>query len=103
MNGAAQFIPAVVTNAPHKYGNLFITKEITSDHAVPANVQDTAFEFTVDFGLAMAGKMVTVANSERSALYGVKVDETGELTFRIKARQTIELLRLPEGTEVIVT
>lgn len=103
LNGAAQFIPAVVTNAPHKYGNLFITKEITSDHAVPANVQDTAFEFTVDFGLAMAGKMVTVANSERSALYGVTVDETGELTFRIKSRQTIELLRLPEGTEVTVT
>lgn len=103
LNGAAQFVPAVVTNAPNKYGNLFITKEITSDHAVPVSVLDTMFELTVNLGTDMAGEMVTVANSERPTLYGVMADENGNLKFRIKARQTIELLRLPEGTKVTVT
>lgn len=103
LNGAAQFVPAVVTNAPNKYGNLFITKEITSDHAVPQSVLDTDFEITVNLGTAMAGQFVTIADSERTGLYGVMLDDSGNVTFRIKARQTIELLRLPEGTPVTIT
>ena len=103
LNGASQFVPAVVTNAPNKYGNLYITKEITSDHAVPQSVLDTAFEITVNLGTAMAGEFVTIADSERTGLYGVMVDASGSVSFRIKARQTIELLRLPEGTPVTIT
>ena len=51
----------------------------------------------------MAGEWVTVADSQRPELYGVLVDENGVATLRIKARQTIELLRLPAGTAVTVT
>ena len=103
LNGGIQFVPAVVTNSPNKYGNLFITKEITSDHAVPQSVLDTPFEVKVDLGAAMAGEFVTVANSDRTDLYGVMLDASGSVTFRIKARQTIELLRLPAGTPVNIT
>ena len=103
LNGKAQFAPAEVTNAPNQYGNLFITKEITSDHAVPSDVLNTPFEIRVDLGTAMAGEWVTVADSQRPELYGVLVDENGVATLRIKARQTIELLRLPAGTAVTVT
>lgn len=103
LQGQAQFVPAVVTNAPNKYGNLFITKEITSDHTVPESVMDTTFEIKVDLGAAMAGEMVTIANSERASLYGVMVNEEGVVTLRIKPRQTIEVLRLPAGTPITVT
>ncbi len=103
LNGAAQFAPAVVTNAPHKYGNLFVTKEITSDHAVPASVLDTPFYITVNVGAALAGKTFTVEDSAHAAPYGVTVDNAGNMTFQIKARQTVEILRLPGGTAVTVT
>lgn len=103
LNGLPQFAPAVVTNAPNKYGNLFITKEITSDHAVPDSVMDTTFVINVNLGADMAGSIVTAVNSERTALFGVMLDENGSVNFPIKARQTIELLRLPAGTPVTIT
>ena len=103
LNGGVQFVPATVTNAPNKYGNLFITKEIVSDHAVPDSVMDHVFDITVNLGADLAGELVTVANSDRDVLYGATVDENGNVNFRIKARQTIEILRLPEGTPVTVT
>lgn len=101
--GAAQFVPAVVTNAPNKYGNLFITKEITGDHAVPASVLDTAFEITVSLGSSLANKTFQVADSEHTAPYSKTADASGNMTFRLKAQQTVELLSLPAGTEVTVT
>jgi len=103
LNGAAQFAPADVTNAPNKYGNLYITKEITSDHAVPGSVLDTAFEITVNVGAALAGKTFTVEDSAHAAPYDVTVDASGNMIFLIKARQTVEIFRIPEGTAVSVT
>lgn len=103
LNGEAQYAPAIVTNAPNKYGNLFITKEMTSDHAVPGSVLDTAFEITVNVGAALAGQVFTVEDSEHTAPYEVTVDDAGNMVFLIKARQTVEILRLPEGTAVTVT
>ena len=103
LNGMAQFAPATVTNAPNKYGNLFITKEITSAHAVPDSVLATAFEITVNVGTALAGESFTVEDSEHAAPYDVTVDASGNMVFQIKARQTVEILRLPEGTAVTVT
>ncbi len=103
INGATQFVPAVVTNAPNKYGNLFITKEITSDHAVPGSILDTSFYFTVNVGAALAGKTFSVEDSAHTAPYNVTVDDAGNMTFQIKARQTVEILRLPAGTAVTVT
>ena len=104
LSGADQFVPAVMISAPNKYGNLFITKEITSDHAIPEGILNTPFEMIVDVGTELAGEMLTVAHSERpSTLYSVTVDDNGHVRFRIKARQTFEILRLPAGTQVTVT
>lgn len=103
LNGAAQFAPATVTNAPNKYGNLFITKEIISDHPVPDSVQDTAFEITVNVGTALAGRTFTVEDSVHTESYQVTADEFGNITFQIKTTQTVEILRLPAGTAVTVT
>ncbi len=103
LNGAAQFAPATVTNAPYNYGNLFITKEITGDHAVPDSVRNTPFAITVNVGAALAGKTFTVEDSAHSAPYTVTVDNDGNLIFQIKTGQTVEILRLPEGTPVTVT
>ena len=103
LNGAAPFVSATVTNAPNKYANLFITKEITSDHAVPDSVLDTPFEITVDVGTDLAGKTFTAEDSAHTAPYPVTVDNAGHISFQIKARQTIEILDLPEGTAVTVT
>ena len=103
LSGAVQFAPATVTNAPNKYGNLHITKEITSDHTVPDAVLDTSFTVTVNVGAALAGKKFFVEDSAHNAPYEVTVDNAGNLTFQIKARQTIDILSLPEGTPVIIT
>lgn len=103
LNGSAQFAPAVVTNAPYKYGNLYITKLIASDHAVPDSVLNTSFDITVNVGTALAGKTFAVEDSAHSAPYNVTVDASGNLAFRIKARQTVEILSLPAGTAVTVT
>ena len=103
LNGMVQFAPAVVTNAPNKYGNLYITKEITGEHTVPGSILEDEFNIVVHVGTALAGKTFAVEDSMHSAPYDVTVDGAGNLTFRIKARQTIEVLRLPAGTAVTVT
>ncbi len=103
LSGAAQFAPAVVTNAPYKYGNLFITKEITGDHAVPESILATEFTFTVNVGTALAGSTLTVEDSAHTEPYTVTVDPDGNLVFVLKARQTVEIFDLPVGTAVTVT
>lgn len=103
LNGVAQFAHATVTNSPYEYGNLFITKEITSDHTVPGSVLDTPFHITVNVGAALAGKTFTVEDTAHAAPYNVTVDNDGNLVFQIKATQTVEILRLPAGTAVTVT
>ena len=100
-NPAAQFVPVTVTNAPNQYGNLVITKEIESDHEVPASILDTTFEITVNVGTALAGKTFTVnyaAGSEEKT-----VDANGNLVFMLKAGEPVEISRLPVGTNVTVT
>ncbi|MBR6676773.1 MAG: DUF11 domain-containing protein, partial [Clostridia bacterium] len=103
LNGKAQFVSATVTNAPNKYGNLFITKEITSDHAVPESIRDTGFDIIVSLGSALAGKTFSVMDSAHASAFDVTADSLGNLSFTIKDRQTIEVLRIPEGTAVTVT
>jgi len=102
VNGGVQYARAVVTNSPNKYGNLFITKEITSDHAVPAGVLDETFKITVNVGKALAGSKFTVADSAHANTYEVTVDAEGNMVFEIKARQTIDIYNIPEGTVVTV-
>ena len=103
LNGADQYAAASVTNAPYKYGNLYINKAITSDHAVPQSVLETAFPITVNVGAALAGKTFTVEDSAHTAPYQVTVDAKGDLFFSIKATQTLEIFDLPQGTNVTVT
>ena len=103
LNGAAQFAPARVTNAPYKYGNLFITKELESNHTIPESIYKQEFTLVVNLGAALAGKTFAVEDSARATPYQVTADDQGALTFTIRARQTIEILHLPEGTEVTVT
>jgi len=101
INGtAAQYVAANVTNTPNKYGNLYITKEIASSHGVPDSVLEQTFEVEVDLGTALAGKTYTV---EGANVTSVTVDNNGKIALTIKARQTIEILGLPEGTIATVT
>jgi len=103
LSTGVQFAPATVTNAPNKYGNLFITKAITSDHTVPQSILDTPFEITVNVGSAFAGETFAVEDSSHAQPYDVTVDPSGNMTFQIKARQTVEILSIPAGTAVTVS
>jgi len=99
--GAPQFAPATVTNAPHKYGNLYITKEITSTHNVPQSVMAQTFSIEVDLGIASTA--FKVLDSEHAQPYDVTTDANGILKLDIKAQQTIEILDIPMGTAATVT
>jgi len=101
--GAPQYAPATVTNAPYSFGDLHITKEITSDHAVPENILEAEFGITVNVGQALAGKTFAVKDSTQPDGYEVTVDAGGNMVFTIKARQTIDILQLPAETVVTVT
>ncbi len=103
LNGAAQFAPAVVTNSPKKYGDLFITKALTSEHNIPDSILDTPFEITANLGAGLAGREFSIKDSAHAAPYEKTADGQGNLTFQIKARQTVEILGIPAGTNVTIT
>ena len=98
--GAAQYAQATVTNAPNKYGNLYITKEMESDHPIPESVYGKTFAITVHLDLALAGKTFAVNGLE--AVEELTADDDGNLRFTIKASQTVEIVNLPEGTKAAV-
>lgn len=98
---SAQYVAATVTNAPYKYGNLYITKEIASDHNIPESILNKDFEIKVDVGTGLAGNKYLVNNGTATNEYTVAAD--GTMTFNIKARQTIEVIGLPAGTHATVT
>jgi len=101
--GTAPFVAAHVTNEPIKTGNLFITKEITSDHTVPTNLMDTTFAVSVEAsGEAIKGNTYNVSDSANS-ITSIIFDATGKATLNIKAKQTIEILGLPAGTVISVS
>ena len=101
LSGTPQFVSATVTNAPNKYGNLFITKEIESNHTIPAGILDEQFQVEVSVGTALAGKTFQVVGSQEVS--SVTVDAQGKFTLSIRATQTLEILGLPEGTVATVT
>lgn len=101
--GATAFATASVTNAPIKTGNLYITKEITSDHTVPTDILNKSFEITVEAS-ALAGKTFVVKDSATENPYtSVTFGSDGREKFNIKHGQTIEILDLPANVEVTVT
>lgn len=103
LNGAAQYAPVFVTNAPYKYGNLFITKKLESDHSIPASVANEGFTVRVDLGTALAGETFSVWDSASATAYEKTVGADGTLSFTLKAQQTVEILRIPANTPVTVT
>ena len=98
---SAQYVAASVTNSPYKYGNLFITKEMESDHNIPESILNKTFNIEVSVGTDLAGKEFSVDNG--TSTDKVTVDPNGKLNLVIKARQTLEILGLPAGTNATVT
>lgn len=103
LDGAAQYAPATVTNAPIKYGDLFITKELSGTHAIPDSIMQQSFDIIVNVGTALAGKTYTVKDSAAADSYDATVDANGNIALTIQARQTVEILDLPAGTTATVT
>jgi len=101
--GTSQYAAVTVTNTPNKYGNLYITKEITSTHAIPDSIMGTEFHISVDVGTALKGNNYQYVKTGVTGNQNKTVDDNGKMTFTIKARETIEIFGLPEGTEATVT
>ncbi len=98
---SAQYVAATVTNAPYKYGNLYITKEMESEHNIPNGILNETFKVEVFVGTALAGEKFLVDNGTSTDEATVAAD--GTITFDIKARQTVGVLGLPAGIDVTVT
>lgn len=101
LNGATQFAPAVVTNAPNKYGQLTVVKDIDHDLTViPAAMADKVFTFKVQLPIGLAGKTYDVDKSNASLFTGdkVTVGQDGSFTVDLKDNESITILNLPEGT-----
>lgn len=102
----AQFV-----NGPVGYGNLYITKEIVSDHDIPANILAETFEVSVHVGTELTGQTYDVAYMDAAGAVQTvdgTVDATGYLkvngqNLQLPADVTYEIIGLPEGTQVTVT
>lgn len=105
---AGSIVEGVVTNTPVQPGNLYITKEINSDHTVPDSIQEESFEIVLNVGADLAGKTYTVNMTDMDDSTGTTTTTTttvaadGTVTLTIKARQTLEIIGLPAGTVVTV-
>lgn len=97
---------AEFVNGPKAYGNLYITKEITSDHDVPTGVLSEFFEIEVNVTnmdkVDVAGTYTVKKTSSNQELKA-QVDERGQLkvdreNIKISEGETVEIIGLPEGT-----
>lgn len=91
-------------NGSKKYGNLYITKEIVSDHEIPQAILAQQFELQIKVD---AVGEYDVIYSGSSGTLKAQVDANGYLkvnneNLKISAEQTYEILNLPEGTKVEV-
>ena len=105
LNGADQFAPATVTNAPNKYGDLTVIKDIAHDLTdVPAAMADKVFTFKIQLPATLAGQEYLVDKTNASLFTGEKVTvgPDGSFTVELKNEESITVLRLPEGTEYTV-
>ena len=105
-NPVEQFASAVVTNAPHKYGNLTIVKDIDHDLAdIPAEMANKVFQFKVQLPAELAGKTYQVDKANASAFAGteVTVGQDGSFTVALKDNESITILNLPQGAAYTVT
>ncbi len=105
-NPVAQFVPAVITNAPNKYGDLTVIKDIDHNFAdAPAAMADKVFTFKVQLPAALAGQTygVDAANASRFTGTQITVGADGSFTVELKNDESITILGLPEGTDYTVT
>jgi len=99
---------AAFVNAPKGYGDLYISKTISSEHTIPDAIKGQSFQIRADVGTALAGEELTVKMTDMedptqdiSATY--TVTEGGYIDLVLKDTQTAKILHLPEGTVVTVT
>ena len=103
LNGTkAQYEAVTVTNTLKKYGNLYITKEMVSDHNIPTAILNQKFTFEVDGGTALANKTFSVSDSQNQ-VESITFDANGKATVTVSARQRFEILNIPENTAVTIT
>ena len=103
---APQYVPATVTNAPNKYGNLIISKDIAHHlEATPEAMAQKVFTFQVQLPAALAGRTYAVDNFNTTAFLAetVTVGDDGSFTVTLKDNESISILDLPEGTTYTVT
>ncbi|MBQ7817907.1 MAG: VWA domain-containing protein [Oscillospiraceae bacterium] len=106
MAGAEQFAPATVTNAPYKYGDLTIIKDIDHDFdSLPTAMAGKIFTFKVELSPYTAGDKYQVDKANSSAFGGteVVVGADGSFTVELKDNESITILGIPENTAYTVT
>ncbi len=104
---ASQYVNATVTNAPNKYGNLTIVKDVAYTGTLTSEMQSALagkeFTFTVDVGTALKGKSFDTYNTAGIKNDSVRVNDAGTFTVTLKDNESITIKGLPEGTEYTVT
>ncbi len=106
LGGADQFAPAKVTNAPNKYGDLTIIKDIHHDLTeVPADMADKVFSFEVELDPVPVKKTYQVDAANASLFTGneITVGTDGSFTVTLKDNESITIMDLPENTAYTVT
>lgn len=104
--GGAQYAVATVTNAPKKYGDLTIIKDIAHDLTdITDSMSQKEFTFEVQLPLTLANKTYYVDKTNASLVTSdtVTADENARFTVKLKDNESISILRLPEGTSYTVT
>ena len=101
-----QFAPATVTNAPNKYGDLTVIKDIDHEFdSLPTAMAGKVFTFKVELSPYTAGDtyQVDAANASGFAGTEVTVGADGSFTVELKDNESITILDIPAGTGYTVT
>lgn len=106
LNGTNQFVEATVTNAPLKYGDLTIVKDIQHNlTTTPADMSNKVFTFEVTLPIALAGKTYSV-DKENASLFtadAITVGTDGKFTVQLKDNESISIIGIPAGTTYTAT
>ncbi len=106
ISSGVQFVPATVTNAPNKYGDLTVIKEIDHDFdSLPAAMANKVFTFKVELDPYTAGDQYTVDKLNAPGFAGdtVTVGADGSFTVELKDNESVTILGIPAGTGYTVT
>ncbi|MBQ9930539.1 MAG: DUF11 domain-containing protein [Oscillospiraceae bacterium] len=106
ISSGVQFVPATVTNAPNKYGDLTVIKEIDHDFdSLPTAMANKVFTFKVELDPYTAGDQYTVDKLNAPGFAGdtVTVGADGSFTVELKDNESVTILGIPAGTGYTVT